>query len=185
MLQERRIFADELELSAKLTHRNIVFCHGGCVAPPDAPFPAPRHQPDFILFERCASSLSHYISARYDVQHTFWYREVLDVGIGILNALHWMHPEVTHGDLSSSNVLVKMRPNNAGIDTMAVMLADFETARVNCREVVQHGTGLGTAAFIPPKVDDEANRARFDDEWIYRVLIRHICLFACLLATMR
>jgi hypothetical protein len=171
-LQERRVFADELELSAKLTHRNIVFCHGGCVAPPDAPFPAPPSSPDFILFERAAGSLSHYISCRYDEQrpHPLWLREALDVGIGVLNALRWIHPAVTHGDLSSGNVLVKMRPNNAGISSMCVMLADWETARVRDRTPVQHGAGLGTAAFIPPSCDDAAHRAAgFSDDWIHEV----------------
>ena len=265
-LQERQIFSDELQLSAKFSHRNIVFCYGGFVAPSHAPFPQPPSEPDFILFERCAASLSHYIACRYDETqpHPLWLREGLDIGLAILQvcvvcgcaggrpgecgytaliqllckahvsltaaqhapqhhahssrrmcawklqslpagavllaslhdascasdcllipsvlrfmhacsvpsthatsspavrlqALHYVHPYVTHGDLSSSNVLVKMRPNNAGIMSMCVMLADFETARVVERVPEQHGDGLGTAAFIPPLRDDAAARAR-------------------------
>jgi serine/threonine protein kinase len=179
-LQERRIFADELKLCALLTHRNIVFCHGGYIAPPRAPFPAAACEPDFIIFERCEASLSHYLSCRYDEErpHPLWYREGLDVGISILNALHWIHPNVTHGDLSTSNILVKKRMNKDGINTMCVMIADFETARVKERAVMQHREGRGTAAFMPPSGDDDANiAAGRSADWIYQVRLRcALCL---------
>lgn len=165
------MFQDELALSAKLTHRNIVFCYGGHVAHPESPFPAPPHEPDFILFERCDASLSHYLSCRYDEDrpNPLWYREGLDIGISILNALQWIHPNVTHGDLSTSNVLVRKRSVN-GIITMCVMIADFETARVRGRDVMMHGTGRGTAAFMPPTDDDAAKAAEgFSDDWIHQV----------------
>lgn len=162
------MFKDELELCAKLTHRNIVFCHGGFIAPPDAP-PGP---PDFILFERCDASLSHYLACRYDEEHPhqLWLREGLDVGLSILNALQWIHPDVTHGDLSSSNVLVAARANMEGINSMHVMLADFETARVKHRGVMRHGVERGTPAFMPP-LDDEAALLRrgFDQDSLHQV----------------
>ena len=58
------MFRDELELSAKLYHSNIVVCHAGFVAPEGAPWPPPESEPDFIVFEACDASLAEYIKRR-------------------------------------------------------------------------------------------------------------------------
>lgn len=108
-----------------------------------------------------------YLSWRYHSQNPqpLEYCEVLDVGIAMLNALAWLHPDpggagTTHGDLSSCNVLVRRERS----DTMCVLLADFETARVVHRtapDAVTRARRLqrGTPAFMPPQSDEAAVKA--------------------------
>jgi serine/threonine protein kinase len=98
-----------------------------------------------------------------------WLREVLDIGLSILNSLQYLHNTVTHGDISSSNVLVKMAVNPKQIKAMSVVLADFETACVwdtpYCQLPRTHQDSgepewpRGTAAFMLP-LEDEAEMQR-------------------------
>jgi serine/threonine protein kinase len=183
LVQEQELFYEELMLSAKLIHRNVLFCYGGYVAPRGSPFPAPHSEPDFILFERCAASLSHYVACRYDEHahaslNPFWLQEVLDIGFGIFSTLQYLHPKVTHGDISSSNVLMRMETNHNQIRAMSVVLADFETACVwepLCRLYKQKGT----AAFMPPSDDEQTQRDhRRDDGDKCEQFIHQVCLGA-------
>ena len=180
------MFEDELVLSSKLplTHGAFIYCYGGCIGTgasaaiddDNQAAAATTTGQDFILFERCTSSLSVYLQYRYQnleppspgcpfTSQPLQLQEVLSVGISLFSALAYIHPRgTTHGDLSSGNVLVKRQSYADGADYMSVVLTDFGTARVRRRHCADKQTAeerlaRGTANFMPPLDAEEPMQA--------------------------
>eukprot|EP00927_Polykrikos_kofoidii_P015075 TRINITY_DN16697_c0_g1_i1.p1 TRINITY_DN16697_c0_g1~~TRINITY_DN16697_c0_g1_i1.p1 ORF type:complete len:706 (+),score=82.46 TRINITY_DN16697_c0_g1_i1:69-2186(+) len=165
-MKELASLANELQLSRRLRHPNIVVFFGACIAPKTG---------DLWLVMECVRgmSLDKGLQALPPTLSSFRFRLLiaLDVG-GALSYLHAQRPSVVHGDVKDSNVLLEPT-----IDGMKAKLTDFGLSRLMKKHARPMG---GTCSWMAPEIasDDARVPAPRTDVFSFGMLF-------CLVATGR
>ncbi|GIL59725.1 hypothetical protein Vafri_14449, partial [Volvox africanus] len=137
-------FVQEVQVLSRCQHSNIVQLVAACVTPPRL----------CLVMELMETSLDKvlYGKARSNMEH-IPLEKVLRIGIGISNALTYLHPTIAHRDLKPANVLI----NDAASDKPVVKLTDFGLSRLRMTARPTKHPDVGTPPYMAPECFDLVN----------------------------
>ncbi|GIL68097.1 hypothetical protein Vafri_21405 [Volvox africanus] len=133
------------EVLSRCQHPNIVQLVAACVTPPRL----------CLVMELMETSLERFLYGNTSLNSTehIPLDKVLWIGIGISNALAYLHPTIMHRDLKPANVLI----NDATSDKPIVKLTDFGLSRLRMTVRSTKHPDAGTPPYMAPECFDLAS----------------------------
>ncbi|XP_044460670.1 cysteine-rich receptor-like protein kinase 25 isoform X2 [Mangifera indica] len=155
-------FKNEVQLVAKLQHRNLVRLLGFCL----------ERNERILIYEFVPnSSLDHYISKSINHEYMNWERRYKIIG-GISRGLLYLHEDsrlrIIHRDLKLSNILLDADMNPKISDFGMAKLFEMDQSQGNTNHVV------GTFGYMPPEYIKHGQFSVKSDIYSFGVLILEI-----------
>ncbi|GIL68094.1 hypothetical protein Vafri_21405 [Volvox africanus] len=148
-------FVQEVQVLSRCQHPNIVQLVAACVTPPRL----------CLVMELMETSLERFLYGKASLRSTecIPLEKVLWIGIGISNALAYLHPTIMHRDLKPANVLI----NAAASDKPVVKLTDFGLSRLRMTVRSTKHPDAGTPPYMAPECFDLVSRCISHQSDIY------------------